>query len=57
MKFLNKGLKDTQWAGRNQIINKEQLTYYIDGAHTPESMQVYFDKLIRYSIYVCSIRV
>lgn len=35
---LTKGLKETFWPGRCQIIKKEKITYYIDGAHTKESI-------------------
>lgn len=38
-KFL-KGLSDTQWSGRCQLIEKEGINWYIDGAHTLESINV-----------------
>lgn len=34
------GLARCNWAGRNQAIRKHRLTYYLDGAHTLESVQV-----------------
>ena len=27
-----------RWPGRNQIIQRREVTYYLDGAHTPASM-------------------
>ncbi|XP_048844826.1 folylpolyglutamate synthase, mitochondrial-like isoform X2 [Brienomyrus brachyistius] len=34
-----KGLEDTEWPGRGQILRHGFLTYYLDGAHTRRSMQ------------------
>lgn len=34
-----KGLEQCQWLGRNQTIKELGITFYIDGAHTVESMQ------------------
>ncbi|KAJ7339433.1 hypothetical protein OS493_005831 [Desmophyllum pertusum] len=33
------GLKNTRWCGRNQVIVRPQVTFYLDGAHTPKSME------------------
>ncbi|XP_015758597.1 PREDICTED: folylpolyglutamate synthase, mitochondrial-like [Acropora digitifera] len=33
------GLKNTRWLGRNQVILRPRLTFYLDGAHTPRSME------------------
>lgn len=34
-------LKNVKWLGRNQIINASpNLTYFLDGAHTVESIQL-----------------
>ncbi|XP_033732564.1 folylpolyglutamate synthase, mitochondrial-like isoform X2 [Pecten maximus] len=33
------GLAMCRWAGRNQSIKKHRLTYYLDGAHTLESIE------------------
>ncbi|XP_042193127.1 folylpolyglutamate synthase, mitochondrial isoform X1 [Callorhinchus milii] len=33
------GLQDTVWLGRSQVMKRGPVTYYIDGAHTIESMQ------------------
>ncbi|XP_044174437.1 folylpolyglutamate synthase, mitochondrial-like isoform X1 [Acropora millepora] len=33
------GLKNTRWLGRNQVIVRPRLTFYLDGAHTPRSME------------------
>lgn len=38
LKFV-KGLKDTIWEGRCQYIKTGNINWYIDGAHTLESMQ------------------
>jgi folylpolyglutamate synthase/dihydropteroate synthase len=35
-----RGLKECQWPGRAQIIDQHPITYFVDGAHTPESMVV-----------------
>ncbi len=39
--FCCQGLKECKWPGRNQIIQSKNplITYYIDGAHTIESVQ------------------
>ena len=34
-----KGLKNCKWPGRNQIIERANCTYYLDGAHTVESIE------------------
>ena len=40
--FLNvQGLKNTRWCGRNQVIVRPQVSFYLDGAHTPKSMEVH----------------
>ncbi|XP_021354961.1 folylpolyglutamate synthase, mitochondrial-like isoform X2 [Mizuhopecten yessoensis] len=36
---MHQGLAMCSWAGRNQSIKKQRLTYYLDGAHTFESIQ------------------
>ncbi|XP_055955462.1 folylpolyglutamate synthase, mitochondrial-like isoform X2 [Patella vulgata] len=33
------GLSECKWYGRNQIVHKPGITYYLDGAHTKDSMQ------------------
>ncbi|XP_033095989.1 folylpolyglutamate synthase, mitochondrial-like [Anneissia japonica] len=33
------GLQDCYWAGRTQTFKRENVTYYLDGAHTPRSIQ------------------
>ncbi|XP_064395297.1 folylpolyglutamate synthase, mitochondrial-like [Halichondria panicea] len=33
------GLREVRWPGRNQIIKRERVTYYVDGAHTPKSIE------------------
>uniref|UniRef100_A0A914Z5D9 tetrahydrofolate synthase n=1 Tax=Panagrolaimus superbus TaxID=310955 RepID=A0A914Z5D9_9BILA len=35
--FLN-GLKKCSWKGRGQILKKENITFFLDGAHTPKSL-------------------
>ncbi|KAK6978816.1 folylpolyglutamate synthase mitochondrial-like isoform X1 [Biomphalaria glabrata] len=34
------GLSTCKWPGRAQVIAKDSITYYIDGAHTKESMEL-----------------
>ncbi|XP_011676566.1 folylpolyglutamate synthase, mitochondrial [Strongylocentrotus purpuratus] len=34
-----KGLTSCYWPGRNQIIRRKNITYYLDGAHTPRSIK------------------
>lgn len=36
------GLEKCFWPGRNQIIESNNITYYIDGAHTVESIEQFF---------------
>ncbi|KAF7654675.1 hypothetical protein LDENG_00066690 [Lucifuga dentata] len=33
------GLQQTEWLGRNQVLRRGSITYYLDGAHTTASMQ------------------
>ncbi|XP_004455667.1 folylpolyglutamate synthase, mitochondrial isoform X2 [Dasypus novemcinctus] len=33
------GLRDTEWLGRNQVLRRGPLTWYLDGAHTASSVQ------------------
>ncbi|XP_060056202.1 folylpolyglutamate synthase, mitochondrial isoform X2 [Erinaceus europaeus] len=33
------GLRDTEWPGRTQVLQRGPLTWYLDGAHTSSSMQ------------------
>ncbi|XP_071947427.1 folylpolyglutamate synthase, mitochondrial-like [Antedon mediterranea] len=37
------GLQDCYWAGRTQTFKRENATYYLDGAHTPRSIQACID--------------
>uniref|UniRef100_A0A8R1TQH4 Folylpolyglutamate synthase n=2 Tax=Onchocerca TaxID=6281 RepID=A0A8R1TQH4_ONCVO len=37
-KFLD-GIRLCQWRGRSQIIKRGSITYYLDGAHTPKSLE------------------
>ena len=37
---LPPGLEQCVWAGRNQTITRGRITYYLDGAHTPQSVKV-----------------
>ena len=39
------GLELCRWAGRNQIVKQPGVTYYVDGAHTPNSVQVRYNML------------
>ncbi|KAM7447198.1 hypothetical protein ABFA07_004627 [Porites harrisoni] len=36
---LRNGLKNTRWCGRNQVIVRPSVTFYLDGAHTPRSIE------------------
>ncbi|KAL2782098.1 folylpolyglutamate synthase, mitochondrial isoform c precursor, partial [Daubentonia madagascariensis] len=33
------GLRNTEWPGRTQVLRREALTWYLDGAHTSSSVQ------------------
>ncbi|CAG9534354.1 unnamed protein product [Cercopithifilaria johnstoni] len=37
-KFLD-GIRLCRWRGRSQIIKRGSVTYYLDGAHTPKSLE------------------
>ncbi|KAL3990274.1 bifunctional protein FolC family protein [Acanthocheilonema viteae] len=37
-KFLD-GIRLCRWRGRSQIIKRGSITYYLDGAHTPKSLE------------------
>lgn len=39
MRSISEGLRDCRWPGRYQILRRGDVLYFIDGAHTPESMQ------------------
>ena len=39
-RFDNEGLKNTRWCGRNQVIVRPSVTFYLDGAHTRRSIEV-----------------
>lgn len=43
------GLKYCSWPGRNQIINKGLIHYFLDGAHTSQSVQLSADWFIHNS--------
>ncbi|XP_002987368.2 folylpolyglutamate synthase [Selaginella moellendorffii] len=34
-----KGLVEVRWAGRAEIVREKKLSFYLDGAHSPESME------------------
>lgn len=38
--FCFAGLSTCKWPGRAQTIARKNVTYYLDGAHTKESMEV-----------------
>ncbi|XP_063423974.1 folylpolyglutamate synthase, mitochondrial-like isoform X2 [Mytilus trossulus] len=46
---LINGLVECKWLGRNQTIKKNNLTYYLDGAHTLESIQQCVDWFQKHS--------
>lgn len=33
-------IESCQWRGRSHIVNTDRVRYYLDGAHTPKSMEV-----------------
>ncbi|XP_035769971.1 folylpolyglutamate synthase, mitochondrial-like, partial [Neolamprologus brichardi] len=37
--IMVKGLADAKWPGRTQTLKHEEVTYFLDGAHTMRSMQ------------------
>lgn len=37
--FSAVGLQHCVWAGRNQVVRRGSITYYLDGAHTPQSVE------------------
>ncbi|XP_066994340.2 folylpolyglutamate synthase, mitochondrial isoform X2 [Anabrus simplex] len=37
---MMQGLKSCSWPGRTQVIQKERVIYFLDGAHTAESMEM-----------------
>ncbi|RUS83394.1 hypothetical protein EGW08_008815 [Elysia chlorotica] len=39
MEFRKTGLSTCVWHGRTQTIKRERTTYYVDGAHTKESLE------------------
>lgn len=34
------GLKECKWPGRYQVVNTDYATFYLDGAHTKESIEI-----------------
>ncbi|PIK39283.1 putative folylpolyglutamate synthase, mitochondrial-like [Apostichopus japonicus] len=43
------GLRECYWPGRSQTIQRERVTYYLDGAHTARSLQACVDWYIEAS--------
>ncbi|PIK48848.1 putative folylpolyglutamate synthase, mitochondrial-like isoform X2 [Apostichopus japonicus] len=43
------GLRECYWPGRSQTIQRERVTYYLDGAHTARSLQACVDWFIEAS--------
>lgn len=41
------GLARAVWPGRSQILRLSGATYYVDGAHTPESIEACVDWFLR----------
>ena len=55
--FDIQGLKNTRWCGRNQVIVRPSVTFYLDGAHTPRSIEVCLgnrNAAFAHIIYQCS---
>ena len=40
MSLLVIGLRQCRWPGRNQKIHRGNVTYFLDGGHTPDSLRV-----------------
>ena len=38
--FASLGLRKCYWPGRSHVIERGDVTFYLDGAHTPDSIQV-----------------
>uniref|UniRef100_M0R401 Folylpolyglutamate synthase n=1 Tax=Rattus norvegicus TaxID=10116 RepID=M0R401_RAT len=36
---MRRGLRDTEWPGRTQVLQRGPVTWYLDGAHTTSSVQ------------------
>ncbi|CAD5234356.1 unnamed protein product [Bursaphelenchus xylophilus] len=36
---LEKAIRETRWAGRSQVLEKGNITFYLDGAHTTKSIK------------------
>ncbi|XP_006154124.2 folylpolyglutamate synthase, mitochondrial isoform X3 [Tupaia chinensis] len=36
---MRRGLRETEWPGRTQVLRRGPLTWYLDGAHTTSSVQ------------------
>ncbi len=49
MKLKKKGLEECKWPGRNQIIESgnKRCKYYLDGAHTVESIEQFVEWFIK----------
>ncbi|VDK47144.1 unnamed protein product, partial [Cylicostephanus goldi] len=39
-KSMAEAIESCHWPGRSQIVVKDRIKYYLDGAHTPKSMEV-----------------
>ncbi|CAJ0593936.1 unnamed protein product [Cylicocyclus nassatus] len=39
-KSMAEAIESCHWPGRSQIVLKDRIKYYLDGAHTPKSMEV-----------------
>lgn len=46
------GLANAIWPGRSQILDTTSATYYIDGAHTPESISACVDWFLNTSSHI-----
>ncbi|KAK6017100.1 hypothetical protein OSTOST_17413, partial [Ostertagia ostertagi] len=43
-------LESCQWPGRSQVIDTDRIRFYLDGAHTPKSMEMcslWFGKVVK----------
>ncbi|KAM5300234.1 folylpolyglutamate synthase, mitochondrial isoform 2-T2 [Ctenodactylus gundi] len=54
---MRRGLRDTEWPGRTQVLRRGPLTWYLDGAHTTSSVQAcvrWFRQALQTPLSLCS---
>ena len=40
---LSAGIEKCRWPGRHQVVHRDHVTYYLDGAHTVKSVKATSD--------------